>query len=188
MMEVCSSISIYSELEKKIPIPKYDIYWISEFGSIEKIGHEVIPTVAGDKECDILKETVKLGEIRTYRVDDKELAYKIVHEINSGTGQTVYTYTLVESGHESIKAGYDLTAVTGDEVDVKGNKGTYAMGEYAELEAEYTDEKGFGGWYDEKWNLLSTEVKIKVLITRDTVLYAVNRLSWDVEPNPGDIR
>lgn len=61
-------------------------------------------------------------------------------------------------------------------------------GEYAELEAEYTDEKGFGGWYDEKWNLLSTEVKIKVLITRDTVLYAVNRLSWDVEPNPGDIR
>jgi hypothetical protein len=186
MVEIGSSVRTYTELGKKAWMPTNGLYWAPEFGSMERIGHESIPTAAGEKECDILKETVGIGETRTYWVDEDGWAYRIVHEDNSPTKEMVYTYTFVESGHESIKAGYTLTAVTGDGVSVKGNKGTYAMGEYAELEAGYNDEKGFGGWYDAEWNLLGTDAEIRVMVTMDTVIYAVNGLGWDIEPNLGE--
>lgn len=186
MEEAGSSIRIYTELGKEIPIPKVDLYWASEFGTMEKTGHETIPTAAGDKECDILKETVSAKETRTYWVGDGKTAYKIVHEISGeGKGNAVYTYSYVKSGHDEIQTGCTLTTVTGSGVDVKGNKGTYATGDYAELEAEYSDE-GFGGWYDAKWALISEEPKLRIMLTTDTVLYAINGLGWDIEPDMGE--
>ncbi len=186
MEEAGSSIRIYTELGKEMPIPKVDLYWASEFETMEKTGHETIPTAAGDKECDILRETVGAKETRTYWVDDGKTVYRMVHEISgAGKGNAVYTYSYVRSGHDEIKTGCTLTTVTGDGVDVKGNKGTYGTGEYAELEAEYSD-KGFGGWYDAKWVLISEEPKLRIMLTTDTVLYAINALGWDIEPDMGE--
>lgn len=186
MEEAGSSIRIYTELGKEIPIPKVDLYWASEFETMEKTGHETIPTAAGDKECEILRETVGAKETRTYWVDDGKTVYRMVHEISgAGKGNAVYTYSYVRSGHDEIKTGCTLTTVTGDGVDVKGNKGTYGTGEYAELEAEYSD-KGFGGWYDAKWVLISEEPKLRIMLTTDTVLYAINALGWDIEPDMGE--
>ena len=186
MEEAGSSIRIYTELGKEIPIPKVDLYWASEFGTMEKTGHETISTAAGDKECDILKETVGAKETRTYWVDDGKTVYRMVHEISGeGKGNAVYTYSYVKSGHDEIQTGCTLTTVTGSGVDVKGNKGTYATGDYAELEAEYSDE-GFGGWYDAKWVLISEEPKLRIMLTTDTILYAINGLGWDVEPDMGE--
>jgi len=186
MGEAGSSIRIYTELGKEMPIPKVGLYWASEFETMEKTGHETIPTAAGDKECDILRENVSAKETRTYWVDDGKTVYRMVHEISgAGKGNAVYTYSYVRSGHDEIKTGCTLTTVTGDGVDVKGNKGTYGTGEYAELEAEYSD-NGFGGWYDAKWALISEEPKLRIMLTTDTVLYAINALGWDIEPDMGE--
>ena len=186
MEEAGSSIRIYTELGKKIPIPKVELYWASEFETMEKTGHETIPTVAGDKECDILRETVGAKETRTYWVHDGKTVYRMVHEISGeGKGNAVYTYTYIESGHDEIQTGCTLTTVTGSGVDVKGNKGTYATLDYAELEAEYSDDR-FGGWYDAKWALISKEPKLRIMLTTDTILYAINGLGWDVEPDMGE--
>jgi len=188
MMEAGSVIRDYKEMSKELVSPILDMYWMSEQSGMEKIGKETIQTSAGEKECDILKEAVGSGETRTYWVADGWIPYRIVHEAGTdAVGTTLYkaTYTFMNKGFTEQKSGCVLTVVKGDGVDVEGNIGSYALGGKAKLTAKYGEEKGFGGWLDEKFNLITISPTLELELTRDTTVYAVNGLGWDKELEPG---
>lgn len=179
----------YTEMEKKGIIPVANFYWMSEKGSMEKMGTETLSTAAGDKECTVYRDTVKLGESWTYWIADGWIPYKIVHEISTAeqaaSSRYSATYTYVSDGHDDVKTDCTLTVVEGEGVKVSGNEGTYALGAKAKLTADYDEAKGFGGWYDRDSKLLGTEPTIEITLTRDTEVLALNGLGWDRELEPG---
>ena len=189
IMDVGVVTRTYTEIGKMGVIPVANFYWMHEKGSMEKVGTETISTAAGEKECNIYKDTVKLGESWKYWIADDWIPYKIVHEISSAeqTGSSRYssTYTYVSNGHDDVKTDCTLAVAEGEGIKVSGNEGTYAIGSKAKLTAEYDKDKGFSGWYDSNNKLLGTEPTLEITLTRDTEVLALNGLGWDKELEPG---
>lgn len=179
----------YTEMGEKAIIPVAKTKWVPEFGSMEEIGTETISTAAGDKECTVYKETVKLGDTRTYWVADGWIPYKIEHKVNvaeqMATSRLSATYIYTEKGHTDKKTDATLVVVEGEGIEVSGNEGTYPLGGKAKLTADYDEERGFGGWYDRTNKLLGQEPVLEITMTTDTEVFARNGLGWDRDLEPG---
>ncbi len=179
----------YTEMGKTAQIPIIGFSWMQEKGSMEKGGTETISTAAGEKECTIYKDLVKLGDTWTYWIADDWIPYKIVREVGSaeqsGSFISSTTYTYISNGHEDIETDCKLVVAEGEGVKVSGNEGTYAIGSKVKLTAEYDKDKGFGGWYDRNNKLLGKDPTLEITITRDTEILALNGLGWDRELEPG---
>ena len=179
----------YTEMGKTAQIPIIGFSWMQEKGSMEKGGTETISTAAGEKECTIYKDLVKLGDTWTYWIADDWIPYKIVREVGSaeqsGSFISSTTYAYISNGHEDIETDCKLVVAEGEGVKVSGNEGTYAIGSKVKLTAEYDEDKGFGGWYDRNNKLLGKDPTLEITITRDTEILALNGLGWDRELEPG---
>jgi uncharacterized repeat protein (TIGR02543 family) len=179
----------YTELDKDSMKLLMESYWMPEMGSFKKVGHETIPTVEGNKECDIMENTVAVGDTWKFWINDSWIPYKIVHNISSADPGSVSEaetiYELTEKGFEPIPGECEVTVVESGGVKVSGNKGTYDTGSLILLTAEADKEKGFGGWYDGDMKLLGTEPTLKYEITADLTVYALNAQEFDAELEPG---
>ena len=179
----------YIELEKSEIRVLMESYWMHEMGSFKKVGCEVIPTVEGDKECDVMEYTAAVGDIWKYWISDSWIPYRIVHYVSNvdpgSVSETETVYTLNEKGFEPTPVECEVKVIEGGGIKVSGNEGTYEIGSLIHLTAEVDKEKGFGGWYDGEMNLLGTEPTLKYELTRDMVIYALNALKWDSELEPG---
>ena len=184
------SVSIdYTELDKGDFKILLESYWMPELGSFKKTGQETIPTIEGDKICDVMEATVAVGDTWKYWISDVWIPYKIVHHISSAdpgsVSDTEIAYQLTEKGFEPISTECNVTVVEGDGIKVNGNEGIYDIGSLILLTAETEEKKGFSGWYDENMNLLGTEPTLRYEITCDVTIYALNSREYDsiVEPN-----
>jgi len=179
----------YTELGKSGFKILMDSYWMPEMGSFKKVGQETIPTVEGDKVCDVMEVTIALGETWKYWVSDSLIPYKLVHYVSSAdpgsVSETETIYTLREKGFEPYPTECKVDVIEGGGIKVSGNKGTYEIGSLILLTAEADKEKKFGGWYDGDMNLLGTEPTLKYEITGDMTIYALNDQRYDSELEPG---
>ena len=96
--------------------------------------------------------------------------------INPATGQVprTVTYTYVSDGMIEIEKDCDITVVSGEGIEVKGNKSPYQLGETATFEAVVGKNVEFGGWYDENNTLLSNTKKYEFVVTGSQTIYAIN--------------
>lgn len=190
MMDIGAAIIHYTELGKDWLDIIADSHWKSELGGMRIIGHETIPTAAGDRDCEVMEEVVALGDTWTYWIADGWVPYKMVHTVSGldewSSTKTVTIFIYTDKGYDPMSKECDLEVIPGDGVKVSGNQGTYERGSIVLLTAsEDSQKKGFGGWYDDGMNLLCEDPTYMFEITSDTKIYALNMLGWDSELEPG---
>ena len=158
------------------------LYWSSEVsGTWQYLGTEVIDVTIDGKiqqmECYVNRLTYTNGGVETQWSNGWKV-YKIEYEYNSysiftSNSRTV-TYTYVSDGMIEIEKDCDITVVSGEGIEVKGNKSPYQLGETATLEAVVDKNVEFGGWYDENNTLLSNTKKYEFVVTGSQTIYAIN--------------
>lgn len=160
-------------------------YWSSETEreAVDK-GTETIDTIYGPKLCQVIMYIYDNGMTETQWTEvDGWITYKI-ESYYKATGffynvEYSVVYTLTSESVEEIKSDCNISVFEGYGVTVTGNDGPYKLGSSVILTASTEDGIKFSGWYDENFNLLSTNASYKMVVGGDITIYALNNASTD---------
>jgi len=179
----------YYEIGTSYTEAKSSMYWSSEVDAKrELVGVETIPTVAGDKECYVIRLTYSTGMTETQWIGDVWIPYKILVEYKSEGIYTTYSthieYLYMSDSYEKIETECTISICEGKGVTTFGS-GTYGLGQVATLTAVPEDGTVFSGWYDSGFNLLSTSETYKMVVGGSQTIFALNTNTVDTEFKAG---
>ena len=150
------------------------------------LGTEIIDTVNGPKECQVLQATLNGGTVETQWIGDGWIPYIAVVESADLFSQSYIVLTVSDVYNVDVRDSVALRIYADDGISVRGS-GDYSPGETVTVSVSTEPGTSFAGWYDSQGELISRSTSLSLEIgAQDRDVYAMNTADPDFTLYDGD--